>query len=133
MSALGHKQTSRPRSDYVRFTPESGHRGPACYGRTQSIEIGRGLSIPASGSWVETKLQSVCLFKQPQGLFHVVGLFPQRFRIPFASLGSKEIASVNVNGSGQTCDRVGHRMNDVVSERLRILLAKRSRTRRFNL
>jgi len=62
----------------------------------------RDFNFPASGLRVETKLLSVCLFKQAQGLFHVVGLLPQRFRIPFASLGSKEIASVNVNGAGQT-------------------------------
>jgi len=66
------------------------------------MDIGRGVSSPRGGSRVETKLLSVCLFKQAQGLFHVVGLLPQRFRIPFASLGSKEIASVNVNSSGQT-------------------------------
>src|SRR5262249_46323410 len=63
--------------------------------------LGGGL-FPASGSRFETKLLSVCFFKQAQGLFHVVGLLPQGFRIPFASLGSKEIASVNMDGAGQT-------------------------------
>src|SRR5215831_8372455 len=122
MSELGQKRHC-VLADYVRFTPESGHREPACHSRTSLKALNnldgslivayidghwaRGL-FPASGSRVETKLSSVCLFKQAQGLFHVVGLLPQRFRIPFASLGSKKIASVNVNGAGQTWDRVGH-------------------------
>jgi hypothetical protein len=67
------------------------HLGAECFGG------------PASGvaSW-RSSLLSVCLFEQAQGLFYVVGLLPQRFRIPLASLGSKEIASVNVNGASQT-------------------------------
>lgn len=51
---------------------------------------------------VRMQLLSVCLFEQAQGLFHIVGMLPQAFRVPLASLGSKEIASVNVNGTGQT-------------------------------
>src|SRR5262249_15981146 len=47
------------------------------------------------------KLLSVCLFEQAQGFFHVVGMLPQRFRVPLAPFGSKEITSVNVNGAGQ--------------------------------
>src|SRR5215471_10329751 len=79
------------------------------------------------------KLLSVCLFEQAQGFFYVVGMLPQRFRVPLAPFGSKEITSVNVYGAGQAWNGVGHRVNDVRSKRLCIFFAKRSRTRRLDL
>src|SRR6516225_3613982 len=60
-------------------------------------------------------------------------MLPQRFRVPLAPFGSKEITSVNVYGAGQAWNGVGNRVNDVRSKRLCIFFAKRSRTRRLDL
>src|SRR5262249_14195793 len=89
--------------------------------------------FPASGSRVETKLLSICLFKQAQGLFHVVGLLPERFRIPFASLGSKEITSESGRACCKRAERVGPKIKIFGPESPRILPENPPPPRRFNL
>jgi hypothetical protein len=38
--------------------------------------------------------------------------------IPFAALRAKEVPTGDVNGAGQPGDRIGHRMDDIVTEGL---------------
>src|SRR5882724_11471445 len=66
------------------------------------------------------------LFEPAYGPFDVPGFLDQRFRIPFAApTGSEEIAAVDVNSTREPRDRIGHRVNDVVPERLGIALTER--------
>jgi hypothetical protein len=43
----------------------------------------------------------------------VGGLFGKRLRVPFAAVGGKEIAAINVDRGGEFGRRVGDRMDDV--------------------
>ncbi len=78
-------------------------------------------------------MQAVGLREQPEQLFDVAGLLPQRPRIPFAAVGAKEIAAVNVDGAGQPRDGIGDRMDDVRPQRLGILFAQGAGTRGLDL
>src|SRR6516162_25509 len=44
--------------------------------------------------------------------------------VPFAALGAKKISPVDVDGTGQTIDRVQNRMNDVGAQELGVPLAQ---------
>jgi hypothetical protein len=60
----------------------------------------------------------VCLFEQPQVFLHVVPLFEQCFRIPFAAGGGKKIPAIDVDGARKSRQRIGRRVDDVAPERL---------------
>src|SRR5712692_7695001 len=70
-------------------------------------------------------VQTVALLEQLQRLLHVVWLFNEPLRIPFFARHSEEIATVNVNGTSETPDRVGHGMNDVAAKRKGLAFAQR--------
>src|SRR5262249_22636997 len=54
----------------------------------------------------------------------IQGPFQQRLRVPFAPVrGIEKIAAVHVNRPGEARNRVGHGVDDVVSEGLSILFA----------
>ena len=55
--------------------------------------------------------------------FAVAILLTKRFRVPLLAARRKEIAAVDMQRARQTSDGIGDRMNDVVAERKRVLLA----------
>jgi len=61
-------------------------------------------------------VKCVGLFKELHVLRHIVATLLQGLRIPFTALGGEEVPTVDVNGAGQTGNRIGHRMNDVFTE-----------------
>ena len=55
---------------------------------------------------------------------YVTGLFAEGFGVPFAAPGGEKIAAVHMDGTGETGNRIGDGVNDVVAERLGVLFAK---------
>ena len=53
----------------------------------------------------------------------VGGLLGERIGVPFAAVGGEEIAAIDVDRGGKFGGWVGHRMDDVVAERLCVLNA----------
>src|SRR5262249_50518324 len=87
----------------------------------------------ASGAFPSRPLRGIGLLKLAHGTFDVVALFEECLRIPLAAFCAKEVAAVDVDGARQPGDRIGHRMNDIVTERLRIPLAQRLGAGRLEL
>src|SRR6266566_3153112 len=58
-------------------------------------------------------------------LRQVVFPLEERLRIPFAAGHGKKVAAIDVDRPGQTRQRIGHRVDDVTSERLDLPLAQR--------
>src|SRR5262245_22934303 len=76
----------------------------------------------------------VRVFEASDGPLGIPGLLEQRFRVPFAPVrGIEEIPAVDVNGARQPVDRIGHRMDDVVPERLGVAHRERLRAGGFQL
>src|SRR5437867_1159308 len=71
------------------------------------------------------RVQAVTLLKQLQRLLYVVWLFGEAFRIPLFARHTEEVATVNMNGAGQTPDRVRHGMNDIVAQGNGVAFAQR--------
>ena len=67
-----------------------------------------------------SSIKRVGLFKQLHVLRYIVATFLQRLWIPFTALGGEEVPTVDVNGTGQTGNWIGHRMNDVITKGLGI-------------
>jgi hypothetical protein len=119
MSALALKAAMCGALAHVRFVPEA-DIAPYCAGDLVSL--------------IRIKFcQRVRVFEQFHVLRHIVTALLQIFGVPLASLSGKKIAAIDVNGARQPRDRIGHRMNDIVAERLRVANAQSSRTRGFNL
>src|SRR5262249_48280198 len=78
-----------------------------------------------SGAFPSRPPRGIGLLKLAHGAFDVVALFEEGFRIPLAASHVKEVAAIDVDGTRQPADRIGHRMNDIVAERLRIPFAQR--------
>src|SRR5262249_17024646 len=98
-------------------------------GRTRGRPA-RGLERPLS---LALRQGGVCLFEPANGAVGIEGSFQQRLRIPLAPVrGIEEITAVHVNRPGEARNRVGHGMDDVVSERFDIPLAKRLGTGRLH-
>ncbi len=52
------------------------------------------------------------MLEQLQRLLHVVRLFDEPLRIPFAVRHTEEVAAIHVNGTSQAPDRVRHGMDN---------------------
>src|SRR5260370_3766864 len=100
--------------------------------RSGGDESGHGLNVEAERGIPQSirstrRVRRVRLLEQPHVLRDIVALLAEGFWIPFAALGGEEVAAIDVDGGAQPRDRVGHRMDDVARERLRIPLAQRLR------
>src|SRR6516165_6580711 len=71
-------------------------------------------------------------FEPAQRAFSVIPAFQQGLGVPFTAVGRKKVAPIDMDRAGQAPDRICHGMNDVVTERLRVAHAKRSRAGRFD-
>src|SRR5262245_19011605 len=76
-------------------------------------------------------VERVYLVEQPHDLRHVVAILLQGLRVPFTALGAEEVSPVDVDGAGQTRDRIGHRVDDVATEGFGVFRRQRFRARGF--
>src|SRR5262249_57857872 len=51
----------------------------------------------------------------------------------FAALGAEEVPTIDVNGTGQPGDRIGHRMDDIFTQRVSIFRGQGPRAHGFEL
>src|SRR5207245_10578156 len=75
---------------------------------------------------VELLIDLVRLLEPANRALAVHRTFHQGFSIPFAAVRAEKIAAIDVNGAGQSRNRICHGMNDVVAKRLRVADAQRS-------
>ena len=59
---------------------------------------------------------AVLFFEDLQDPLRVVGLLAKRFRVPRASVGTEEIATIDVERAGVSADRIGHGVDDLGPE-----------------
>src|SRR5262245_40156058 len=62
------------------------------------------------------RIEAITFLKQLQRLLYVVWLLGQSLRIPLAAWHTEEVAAIDVNRPGQSPDRIGDRMDDVVAQ-----------------
>jgi len=69
-------------------------------------------------------VEGVGFLELAQNTIDITRLLDQGFRIPFAAARGEKIAAVDVNGAGETGNRICDGMNDVLSERLGVFFAE---------
>src|SRR6266571_3372984 len=124
--------TVRPAPPPASGTAHASSSGTSC----SSACTRRGRARNSSGSMrVEParlrscRIQTVAVLEQLQRLLHVIWLFDEPLRIPLFTRHTEEVATVDVDGAGQTPDRVCHGMNDVVAQGEGVAFAQRFRAR----
>ena len=76
--------------------------------------------MPGPGS----QRHSISFFEPAHRPLGIPALFAKCFGVPFATIRSKEVAPINVNGGGHAWYGVRDRMNNVTAQRLNIALAE---------
>src|SRR6266487_229413 len=124
--------TVRPAPPPASGTAHASSSGTSC----SSACTRRGRARNSSGSMRaepsrlrSCRIQAVAVLEQLQRLLHVIWLFDDPLRIPLFTGHAEEVATVDVDGAGQTPDRVCHGVNDVVAQGEGVAFAQRFRAR----
>ena len=73
-------------------------------------------------------MQAVTFLEQLERPLRVTGVFEEPLRIPLTSRHAEEIPTVHVNGAGQTADRVGNGVDDIMAKGEGVAFAEGFRT-----
>src|SRR2546428_3377546 len=123
------REGNRPRVLQRDVVQQCVHAKGAC-AKFVGVDAHRRLAQPARLR--SCRIQTVAFLEQLQGLLYVIWLFDEPLRVPLLTRYTEEVATVDVNGAGQTPDRVCHGMNDVVAQGEGVTFAQRFRTRSFD-
>jgi hypothetical protein len=61
-------------------------------------------------------MQPIGLLEQRQGLFEIIRLLRERFRIPFAPHGCAEVTAIDVDRTSESPDGIENGMDDMRKE-----------------